>query len=210
MTLFEHSTFVAVVTGGAKGIGLAASWELARNGYSVLILARDADSGERAVRELQAAGHDALFRRTDISSASEINAAFGELPRCDVLVNSAGTMSQMPFEEITVEEFRRLSEINLFGLLASCQAASKRMGAGGRIINISSRAALGGRGIAHYAATKAGVIALTRSLAIEMLARGITVNAIAPGFIDTPLSRSALTTEQFEAFAAKQPLGRAG
>lgn len=210
MTYFDAAASVAVITGGAKGIGLAASWELARNGYAILILARDTKAGEHAARELQAAGHQARFRLTDICVNADIDAAFDELPRCDVLVNSAGTMSQMPFEQITTEEFQRLAEINLFGLLSACQAASRRMTTGGRIINISSRAALGGKGIAHYAATKAGVIALTKSLAIELLDRGITVNAIAPGFIDTPLSRSALTTEQFEAFAAKQPLGRAG
>jgi 3-oxoacyl-[acyl-carrier protein] reductase len=201
---------LAVVTGGAKGIGLASSWELARGGHAVLILARDAAAGEAAAAALRAAGHDARFRAADITSRDAIEAALSDIPRVDILVNSAGTMSQLRFEEISTEEFRRLSEINLFGVLTCCQAAASRMGAGGRIINIASRAALGGRGIAHYAATKAGVIALTKTLAIELLDRGITVNAIAPGFIDTPLSRSVLTEEQFAAFAAKQPLGRAG
>lgn len=206
----DASAPLAIVTGGAKGIGRAAAWELARNGHAVLILARDAEAGERAVAELRAAGHAAEFRAADVTDRAAVEAALAGVPRCRVLVNSAGTMSQRRFEEITTEEFRRVAEVNLFGLLACCQAGAERMEAGGRIINIASRAALGGRGIAHYAATKAGVIALTKTLAIELLERGITVNAIAPGFIDTPLARSALTPEQFDAFAAKQPLGRAG
>jgi 3-oxoacyl-[acyl-carrier protein] reductase len=201
---------LAIVTGGAKGIGRAAAWELARGGHAILILARDEPAGARAAEELRAAGHRAEFRRADVTSRDAIEAALADIPRCDVLVNSAGTMSQRRFEDITTDEFRRLAEVNLFGLLSCCQAGAARMGAGGRIVNIASRAALGGRGIAHYAATKAGVIALTKTLAIELLERGITVNAIAPGFIDTPLSRGALTPEQFDAFAAKQPLGRAG
>lgn len=201
---------LAIVTGGAKGIGRAAAWELARAGHEILILARDETAGAQAVTALLAAGYRAAFRRADVTSRNAIEGALADIPRCDVLVNSAGTMSQRRFEEITTEEFRRLAEVNLFGLLACCQAGAARMGRGGRIVNIASRAALGGRGIAHYAATKAGVIALTKTLAIELLERGITVNAIAPGFIDTPLSRGALTPEQFDAFAAKQPLGRAG
>jgi 3-oxoacyl-[acyl-carrier protein] reductase len=201
---------LAIVTGGAKGIGRAAAWELARGGHAILILARDEATGAQAVAELMAAGHRASFRRADVTSRDDVEAALADIPRCDVLVNSAGTMSQRRFEDITTDEFRRLADVNLFGLLSCCQAGAARMRRGGRIVNIASRAALGGRGIAHYAATKAGVIALTKTLAIELLERGITVNAIAPGFIDTPLSRGALTPEQFDAFAAKQPLGRAG
>jgi 3-oxoacyl-[acyl-carrier protein] reductase len=201
---------VVVITGGATGIGFACAREMARDGDHVIIVNRNATSGLAAVETIRRDGGSAGHLTLDITREAELKDAFACLERCDVLVNSAGAMSYGLHQSISEGEFERLLRLNVLALFSSCKWAATSMGDGGRIVNLSSRAALGGKGIAHYGATKAAVESLTRSLAIELLPRGITVNAVAPGFIATELSRSALSDEQFAAFTAKQPMARPG
>lgn len=181
---------VAIVTGGALGIGFAIADELAGRGMHVVIVDR-AGAAEAAAR-LTAAGHTALGVVADVSSVADTQAAVGAAEaafgRVDVLVNNAGiysTLTPQPFDKIQPDEFRRVMEVNVLGVMLCCQAAvpAMRRAGGGRIVNISSGVAFKGNPLmAHYVASKGAVISLTRALATELGADGITVNSVAPGF----------------------------
>jgi 3-oxoacyl-[acyl-carrier protein] reductase len=189
---------VALVTGGSRGIGAAIAKRLAAEGASVAITyAKDASTASAVVKAIELAGGKAVAIQADAADVEAVKSAvekavatFGQL---DVLVNNAGTAIPKVFEETTLEEMDRMTDINIRGTFATTQAALKHMNDGGRIIMIGS--CVGERlmmpGLVAYAATKGAVKMLTQGLSREVGSRGITVNNVQPGPIDTDLNPAA-------------------
>jgi 3-oxoacyl-[acyl-carrier protein] reductase len=186
---------VALVTGGSRGIGAAIAKRLAADGASVAFTyAKDASAASEVVKEIERNGGKAIAIQADATDVKAVEAAvektFATFGRLDVLVNNAGTAIPKPFEETTLEEMDRVIDINIRGVFATTKAALKHLGNGGRIIMIGS--AVGERAIApglvSYAATKAAVRMFTQALSREVGGRGITVNNVQPGPIDTDLN----------------------
>jgi 3-oxoacyl-[acyl-carrier protein] reductase len=186
---------IALITGGSRGIGAAIAKRLAADGANVAITyTKGTDAAASVVQEIERAGGKAMAIQADATDANAVKAAVEETVatygRLDVLVNNAGTAVPKPFEEATLEELDRVLDINLRGLFVATQAALKHLREGGRIIMIGS--AVGERvltpGLVPYAATKGAVKIFTQGLAREVGSRGITVNNVQPGPIDTDLN----------------------
>src|ERR1700678_976685 len=186
---------VAVVTGGSRGIGAAITKRLAADGAKVAFTyAKGADAATSVVKEIERSGGNAIAIQADATDAAAVKTAVEKTVatygRLDVLVNNAGTAIPKPFEEATLEELDRVIDLNLRGVFVATQAALKHLGDGGRIIMIGS--CVGERnmtpGLAAYAATKGAVKMFAQSLSREVGSRGITVNNIQPGPIDTDLN----------------------
>lgn len=199
---------VAFVTGAAQGIGLASAERLARDGFRVVAMDRNAQQLADQVRRLQEQGLDIVAAAGDICDRAAVVATLQAQPRVDAMVCAAGIYNDAPLLELTEDAFRRMLEVNVIGTFIPAQEAARRMQAGGRIVTISSRGALGGTRFAHYVASKAAVIGLTRAMAMELRGRQIAVNSVAPGFTDTPMTRSA-PAEMFAAWEALEPAGKA-
>src|SRR5690242_1355675 len=219
--LFDLHGKAAIVTGGAMGIGAAITTRLAEAGAAVLIADVDEEEARRTAAGVGGTGSQVVAFRADMSQVGDIRAmvaaAVERFGRLDVLVNNAGIFPFTPALEMSEEQWDRVLDVNLKGAFFAAQAAAKAMTAGGRIVNIASIDALHPTGyLAHYDASKGGLVMLTRSLALEFGPRGIAVNAIAPGSIKTPgaaattaaLSGSAAIS--MESFVKRIPLGRMG
>jgi 3-oxoacyl-[acyl-carrier protein] reductase len=187
---------VAIVTGASRGIGRATALALASEGASVVVnYASSSGAAEAVVTEIEALGTKALAVKADMSKADQVEAMFAQVMaqygRVDVLVNNAGITRDTLLLRMKPEDWQAVIDVNLTGVFLTTRAASKIMlkQKSGRIVNITSVAGqMGNAGQANYSAAKAGVIGFTRTVARELASRGITVNAVAPGFIATDMT----------------------
>ena len=211
---------VAVVSGGASGMGEATCHELGRRGHKVAVLDINGEAAQHVCEDLRAAGVAALGVAADVSDRAALDEAFGkvrtELGPVHILVTSAGLVDFCPFADITPQSWARLIDVNLTGTFHCCQLALPDMveARWGRIVMISSSSAQrGSPGMAHYAASKGALLSLTRSLAREYAPMGITVNNIPPSGIDTPMQRQSQAGGHLRSdqdIAANIPLGHLG
>jgi 3-oxoacyl-[acyl-carrier protein] reductase len=207
---------VGLVTGASRGIGRAIARELAARGATVLLGARDREKLAATVSEIVAAGGKGLAVPIDVADRGSVEAAFEAIlkahGRLDFLVNNAGITRDNLVLRMKPEDWQQVLDTNLTGAFACTQAALRPMlkQRAGRIVNVTSVVGLtGNAGQANYAASKAGLVGFTKAVAREVASRAITVNAVAPGFIETDMT-AAMTDKAKEAVSSQIPLGRVG
>jgi NAD(P)-dependent dehydrogenase (short-subunit alcohol dehydrogenase family) len=207
-----------LVTGSSSGLGAHFARLLAAQGAKVALAARRLDRLEALVREIEAAGGTALAVACDVTDEASIVEAVGraaaELGTLDVLVNNSGVTGGKPFLNASAEEWDSVLDTNLRGAFLMCREfarAAVAAGQGGRIVNVASILGLRTiKGVVPYSASKAGLCHMTAVLAMELGPRGITVNALAPGYVETDLNRAFLQGPAGARIASRVPLGRLG
>lgn len=209
---------VAVVTGGAKGIGAEVCERLATAGSTVLVADLDLSSAEASAAALRDRGGKAAALHLDVGRADSVAAAFARVEadhgRCDILVNCAGIAKLFPFLEFPLDNFLTTMNVNVVGTLLCAQHAGRMMvkQRWGRIVNIASVAGMRavGKGRTAYGTSKGAVIALTRQMAVELAEHGVTANAVAPGPVDTPMTQVLHTAQFRKEYSSAIPMNRYG
>lgn len=213
---------IAVITGAARGIGAATAVRLAQDGLDIAVLDLDAARGQDTVDAVRAIGRRAMAVGADVTDEESVAAAIdqvtAELGGPTVLVNNAGVLHSSPLHKMELSDWRRLIDVHLTGAFLLSRATQQHMVAAkwGRIVNLSSIAAVGDRSRVHYSSAKAGLQGMTKTLAIELGRFGVTVNCVAPGFTVTDMTREVADNVgiDFDAMQAERetviPVGRSG
>jgi 2-hydroxycyclohexanecarboxyl-CoA dehydrogenase len=207
----------ALITGGASGIGRSVSLRFARDRINVAILDIDLAGATEVAEQVQALGCEAAAVQADVARRAEVDAAVDEVRKrlgiVQILINSAGTAQFVPFDRMAEDQWEAMMNVHLKGAFNCTKAVMGDMvdSEWGRIVNISSVAGLGGaRGLVHYSAAKAGLIGFTKALARELGPMGVTVNAVAPGMVDTPMLRRQGVRAVVKGTVRQTPVGRVG
>ncbi len=199
----------ALVTGAGQGIGLATARRLLEDGFHVVMVDRNPEPLATAAGVLREQNHSVEHHALSVTDRAAVAALMASLPRLDVLVNNAAIFWDGKFNDITEDDFKAMYEVNVVGTFIMSQEAVKVMKRGARIVNVASRAYLAGYAHAPYITSKAGTVGLTRGMAFDLAEKGILVNAIAPGLVETDMFRS-LTPERQQELIAKQPTKTVG
>lgn len=208
----------AIVTGAGSGIGRGIAKRFAKEGANVVVSDIDTEGGEKVVEETEDSNREAIFVRTDVSKKEDVSElverTLEEYDEIDILVNNAGVYIQKPITEMEIDEWDKVLDVNLKGTFLMTRSVAQEMVKEdkGKIINVTSIAGkVGYPNSAAYSASKGGIIAMTRALALELSPRGINVNAIAPGVIKTAMTEDLLEDEEVsEQMLANTPIGRFG
>lgn len=218
--MFDLTGKKALITGSSRGIGKGIALAMAKEGADICVTYNSKkDEAEIVVAEIKDLGRDAFAVQVNVSKMEDLDRLFGEIKtkwgKLDILVNNAGLVQFKPFDQISEEDWNETINVDLKGPFFCAQKAMTLMGRGSKIINISSVSS-GGVGIAfpqisHYTAAKAGVIGMTEALALELGPKGINVNTIAPGNIDTDIAQGQNVDENVrKMLLARIPVGRTG